>query len=142
MENYKSCLPMMANSLVPHEKPMQVISRLLKANEIYGEVEAIVDGNSIFVDKDGSVEDVILLEMMAQSAAAVTGFQNYSSNKQHKGLLVGAKDIIIEGRVYIKTPVLIQMTKKAQFSRFQIFNAVIKTKDKKIAQGEIKVFKE
>lgn len=88
-------LPMEAEKLVPHRLPMRLIDRLMEADGKNGMVEACVSADSPLVSLDGELEEVALIELMAQSYAAIKGYSDLACGKPIKqGFLVGVKRLV------------------------------------------------
>jgi predicted hotdog family 3-hydroxylacyl-ACP dehydratase len=66
-------LPLDAEVLIPHRKPMQVIDRLNESDGKTGIAEACFDMDSPFViDSSGKIERLVLIELVAQTYAAAS----------------------------------------------------------------------
>ena len=136
-------LPVSADRIIPQQHPMRLVSRLLKVEERYAEVEAVVNEKSPFAKADGSLEDVALFEMMAQAAAAMNGFEEFDTGlPPHRGALLGGKNIRLKGTGSVGAPLLIKIRKKASFGNFGVIGATVHSGKTLLAQGDIKVFKE
>ena len=135
-------LPMSVENLIPQKLGMRVVSSLLKVGERTAKIESIFTEKSPFVKPDGSIEEIAYMEMMAQSAAAMNGFEKFDTDRPDPGgFLIGGQKINIYCKAYIKERLIIDISKQAKFGNFGILTATIKRNNDLIAEGEIKIYK-
>ena len=135
-------LPMSTQHLIPQKQGMRVVSRLLKIGERYGKVESVFSMNSPFINKDGSIEEMAYMEIMAQSAAAMNGFEKFDTGAPDPGgFLIGGQKIKIHTKAYVGEQLITDIYKTTKFGNFGILTATIKRQDDLIAEGEIKIYK-
>ncbi len=121
---------------------MRVVSNLLEIGERYAKVESIFSSKSQFIKKDGSLEEITYMEIMAQSAAVMNGFEKFDTGAPDPaGFLIGGRKINIYAKTYAEEKLLIDIYKTAKFGNFGILTAKIKRGDDLIAEGEIKIYK-
>jgi len=82
-------LPCDATQFLPHRPPMTMISRLLEIGEC-STVESVIRPDNRFL-RDGVLDNEALPEIVAQSCAAVTGFEQ--ADHHLKGMLTGMRKI-------------------------------------------------
>ncbi len=134
-------LPMPVDNLIPQKHGMRVVSTLLKVEERFAEVESIISQDSPFAEKDGTLNNVIYMEIMAQSAAVMDGFSKFDTGASSPGgFLIGGKNIIINRKAYVNEKLITDIYKTAKFGSFGVLTAAIRSKDKTVARGEIKIF--
>ncbi|MDP3284348.1 MAG: SPASM domain-containing protein [Desulfobacterales bacterium] len=93
------------------------------------------------LQKDGSVDHVAYLEMMAQSIAALNGFRNMgASDSAPEGYLLGAKNLKINKSAYAGDSLSIMVFKYARYGGFGIVKGVVKRDNEILAEGEIKIW--
>ena len=103
-------LPVNADLLLPHEKPMCVVDRLLESDGTAGQTEAIFSSESPFVNAEGKIDRLMLLELIAQSYASARGYEDISDgNNISKGFLVGISKAIFHGDAYAEKPLLVKI---------------------------------
>ena len=73
--------PIEAEQLIPHRPPMRLIDRLLSYDGLQGVVESTLLSDSICLQDDGSIEQAAMVELMAQSFAAVKGYADLQEGK-------------------------------------------------------------
>lgn len=134
-------LPMSVENLIPQKDGMQVVSELLKVGERYAKVSSILSDKSPFIKEDKSLEDVVYMEIMAQSAAAMNGFEKFDTAKtDYGGFLIGGQKINIYTKTYAGQKLIIDIFKTTKFGNFGILMATIKHKNKLVAEGEVKIY--
>ncbi|MCK5311842.1 MAG: SPASM domain-containing protein [Desulfobacteraceae bacterium] len=134
-------LPISVESFIPQKQGMRVVSTLLNIEERAAKVESVFSDKSPFVKKDGSLEEVAYMEIMAQSAAVMNGFSKFDTGAPPPGgFLVGGQKINIYKKSYIKEKLIIDIYKTAKFGGFGILSAIVKRGNETIAEGEIKIF--
>ena len=131
-------LPMPAEMLVPHRPPILVIERLLEFNDTKGVVESCMHPDSIFARKDGSIEQVTMVEIIAQSFAAVKGYADLLEGKPiSKGFLVGVKRLNIFGMAFIPSFTRELLVKITASSMAYSLKRVLKFRAKAISNNVI-----
>ena len=134
-------LPLKVDDLIPQKQGMRVVSTLLNIEERFARVESVFSNKSPFVKKDGSLEEIVYMEIMAQSAAVMNGFSKFNTGAPPpSGFLVGGQKINIYKKSYAKEKLIIDIYKTAKFGNFGILEAIVKRGDEIIAEGKIKIF--
>lgn len=81
------------DALVPHRRPLRLIDEILSVSDNHAQTAAVVTLDWPTVEK-GAAHVLVLIELVAQTAAVVGGYQasvNPSESRPHKGMLVGIK---------------------------------------------------
>jgi radical SAM protein with 4Fe4S-binding SPASM domain len=134
-------LPMNVKIIIPQKNGMRVVSTLLNVEERYAKVESVFSNKSPFVKKDGSLEEITYMEIMAQSAAVMNGFSKYDTGAPFPGgFLLGGQKINIYKKSFINEKLVTDIYKTAKFGNFGILTATVKRGNEIIADGEIKIF--
>ncbi len=134
-------LPISVDRLIPQKNPMRVIDNLLRVSERCADFNVIVSNDMIFVREDGVLDEYVYMEMVAQAAAALTGFKSLGINDQVvDGLLLGGKKFEIFGKSHIGDTLNISIFKYARFGDFGIIKGTISRGEDIIAEGEIKIW--
>ncbi|CCK81993.1 radical SAM/SPASM domain-containing protein [Desulfobacula toluolica] len=134
-------LPMSVEKLVPQKQGMRVVTNLLTVKERYAKVESIFPANSPFIKKDGSLEEFAYMEVMAQSAGVMDGFEKFDTGKLSPGgFLIGGQKINIYAKTFAGDKLIIDIYKTTKFGNFGILTAKIYCKDILIAEGEVKIY--
>ncbi len=133
-------LPRRAEELMPHSGSMCVIDKLITVSEDFAETILTIKPNSPFVRLDGTVEECVFIEMIAQSMAARSGFDLTAEKlKKQKGYLLGIKNMKITGAAKAGDTLKVKVSKSGQYGDFSIIEGTVFNGEKILAQGEIKV---
>jgi 3-hydroxyacyl-[acyl-carrier-protein] dehydratase len=135
-------LPMDAGGLLPHRPPMCVIDRLTSYDGQCGTVEAMIPPDSIFIRDDGSVEPAVCVELIAQSFAAVKGYDNLIEGQPvSKGFLVEVKGFRFDGTIYGGEPLQIVINRLGGTVEFALAEGkVVMRGEEVIASGRAMVW--
>ena len=131
-------LPVAVDRLIPQVKPMKMIDELVWVGERAAKVRATITEDNPFVRGDGTLEESVYLELIAQTAAAVTGFETFGvSNAVADGFLVGAKELKIFGTARVGETLTISFLRHTKFEDFSILNGRVLRGDELLAQGDV-----
>ena len=90
--------PIAAEQLIPHRPPMCLIDRLLSFDGLQGVVESTLLPDSICLQDDGSIEQAAMVELIAQSFAAVKGYADHQEGKTvRQGFFSGGQTVHFPG---------------------------------------------
>ncbi len=93
--------PVDAEMLVPQRTPLRVVDRLTSFDGNDAVVETVMPEEGVFIRSDGSVEPMVLIELVAQAFASVKGYEDFTEDKPvGKGFLVEVKSCIFFGTAY------------------------------------------
>lgn len=134
-------LPIAAEELVPHRLPMRLVERLLTVDGNSGVVEAEVTGECPLVDEDGVLEDIALVELIAQGYAALKGYLDRVENKPvRQGFLVGVKKLVKVEAAKAGDRLRIEVKTEAELEDFAVAEGLVWRGGQLVARGEIKVW--
>lgn len=133
-------LPAAITSDIPQAPPMRVIDTLLTIGERCAETLVEIRPDMPFVGSDGILDEVVFIEMVAQSIAALNGFKERRNGNHSEGALLGAKSFRIMGRAAVGDVLNIAVFKTARFGEFGIIRGVVSKGGTVLAEGEIKVW--
>ena len=134
-------LPMPAEQLVPHRPPFLFVSNLLEFSGEVGVVESILDPDNLFLNKDNSLMELAMVEILAQSAAAVKGFSSMQKGEDiKKGFLVEIREFFYKKECYSGDIIQNHIEIIKSFSGFSIIKGVLKGKDEELASGSLKLW--
>ena len=133
--------PIPAHILVPHQKPMLLIDRLLSCDNSTGVVEAIIRDENIFAGENGRLDSAALIELMAQSYAAIEGYRCLSDNLPvRQGFLVGMQQIDIKGQAFVGDCLNIKITPVAIVGQFAVVAGEVLRQEETIVTGNLKLW--
>jgi 3-hydroxyacyl-[acyl-carrier-protein] dehydratase len=139
--NKDLALPVTVDMLLPHRLPMCLVDRLVEFDDNSGVVEACIGPDSLLVNKDGTLDRVVLIELIAQSYAAVKGYSDLLGGKEiKKGFLVAAKQIELNGKAAPGDLLRIRVSTTGVVGDFNIADGVITKDDMVLASGNITVW--
>ena len=133
--------PIAAEQLIPHRPPLCLIDRLLAYDGLQGVVEATLLPGSICIMDDGSIEQTALVELIAQSFAAIKGYADLLEGKPvYKGFLVGVKRVTFQGTAYGNDRLLIDITKTGETDEFALAEGRVIRGEEVLAAGSLMVW--
>ncbi len=134
-------LPLAAEELVPHRVPMRLVDRLLAVDGKDGVVEAQIIAECPLVDAAGELEDIAMIELIAQSYAALKGYLDRLENKaSRQGFLVGVKKLVTLEPVRVGDCLRIDIMTLGELEDFAVAEGQVWLGEKLVARGEIKVW--
>lgn len=122
------------DSLIPHRKPIRIISDVLEIQEDYAVATAIVNPDWPLFDGD-AVDSLVLIEATAQTAAIVEGYKRSKQGKAGvKGWLVGIKNAEFNvAKIPVNTQLTIFVNSKYSFDNYGVVQGTIKSGDDVLA---------
>lgn len=140
--NLDLTLPMPAIELIPHRPPMLLVERLLSYEPGgSGTVEACLDSSSFLASKQGVLDEVAMVEMLAQGYAAIKGYDDLLCGKPvQEGFLVGIRKFRMSGRVSAGERLVITINTVGSFEGFAVIEGQIRSAEEIIATGFIKLW--
>lgn len=134
-------LPMAAEELIPHRLPMRQVESLLDFQEGEGIVEALVQEGNPLLDEAGYLSEVALVEMLAQSFAAVQGYADQLAGKPvGEGFLVGIRKISIAAKARLGDRLTIRIRPIATLEGFAVVEGVLSRGAEVLAVGNLKLW--
>jgi predicted hotdog family 3-hydroxylacyl-ACP dehydratase len=134
-------LPADTEPFMPHRSPLRLVQSLRRVEDDYAEAQALLKAGDVGVGPDGRVEAAVLLEMVAQTYAAVQGYQERDSGKPaNLGYLVGASDFRIDHRPPAGQPLLIRIKSSCSFGDFYLVDGQVLCESRVVARGTLRVW--
>lgn len=134
-------LPLEAEQLIPHRLPMRLVDRLLEIDGKNGVVEARVTTDCSLVSATGRLEDVALIELLAQAYAAVKGYSDLKDGALVKqGFLVGIKKVTWLKSAQVGDCLRIDIRTLGELGDFAVAEGDVWCGNAMLAHGEIKVW--
>ena len=120
---------------------MQVIDTLMSIGERTANINVTISNDMLFVRDDGTLDETVYIELIAQSIAAQAGFKQIGvTNQAVEGFLLGAKNLEVYAPAHIGDTLTISIAKYARFGDFGIFKGKVFRGQDLLAQGEVKVW--
>ena len=134
-------LPMPADKLIPHRPPLCLVSRLLWFEDPVGVVESVILPDNIMLNSDGSLEQLSLIELIAQASAAVKGYSDLLQGKDIKrGFLVDVRRARFMGPRFEGDRLHIRVETIKNIAGFSVINGEVTRQGETIALGTVKVW--
>ena len=134
-------LPVSVEDLVPHRLPMRLVESLERVNGNNGAAKASIRSDCPLLDAQGKLEDVALIERVAQSYAALKGYIDTRAGRPiRRGFLTGVKDFRRYARVRSGDELHITLQTIADLDHFAVAQGDIFCEETLVAQAEVKVW--
>jgi predicted hotdog family 3-hydroxylacyl-ACP dehydratase len=134
-------LPQKAEPYILHSGLMCVVDHLIEAGEENAVTMVVVDQDSPFASRDGTVDETIFIEMVGQTIAAGNGYKlSEEDRRKQQGFLIGIKNFKIQRPLHVGENLLIKASKSAEFGGFIMIEGSVNRGSEVLANGEIKVF--
>ncbi|MBF0118665.1 MAG: hypothetical protein HQK79_07495 [Desulfobacterales bacterium] len=134
-------LPIELDEILPHKPPMRLIKRLLSFEHGKGTAEAIIDDDNIFLDDAGYLNTTTLIELIAQTFAAIKCYDDLLCRRPLKrGFLVGIRKVQFMGKAIIGDILKINVKTRTTLGAFMAAYGEVIIRDEVIAKGEITVW--
>lgn len=134
-------LPIEAATLLPHRPPMILVEKLVEYCQGSGTVVAGVRSGDLFVGDNGQLEAVAMIELVAQSYAAIKGYDDLIHHRPvQKGFLVGSRTFKVKRCPHVGETMTIHITTTAELDGFSVVDGVIRVEDEVIAEGSVKLW--
>ncbi len=126
--------------LIPQRKPMIMIDKLLSFSEKEVRTSFKIITDNIFV-QNGELQEVALIENMAQTAAAGTGYNAYINKEiPKKGFIGAVKNFEVYLLPKLNDIIETKLNITAEVFNASVVEAQIFCNDKLIAKAELKIF--
>jgi predicted hotdog family 3-hydroxylacyl-ACP dehydratase len=121
-------------SLIPHREKIKIISGILEIKENTATSTTTVNPNWPLYDGD-SVNSLVLIEAIAQTAAIVDGYKRRQQGKDGaKGWLVGIKNAEFkEKKIPVNTNLIVMIENKYSFDNYGVLEGTVKAGEKVLA---------
>lgn len=134
-------LPLAAETLIPHRLPMLLVDELLEIDGKSAVVAAQISATCPLVDASGKLEDIALVELIAQSHAVLNGYYDQLEAKPvRQGFLVGVNKTEWFGTAHVGDRLLIKIDTLAEIESFIVASGEIWCGETMIASGELKAW--
>lgn len=133
--------PIPAEQLIPHRPPLRLVESLLEYDDQTGVVEAVLWPGNPGVKEDGSIEQAVMVELVAQSFAAVKGYADRMEERPAgKGFLVGVKHFTFQAAAFSGDRLLIYITKTGETDEFALAEGRVMRGEEVLAFGNVMVY--
>jgi predicted hotdog family 3-hydroxylacyl-ACP dehydratase len=131
-------LPVDAELLVPHRRPICMIDRLVEYRDESCTLEALVHSGNPLVDEDGLLDCVAYMELIAQAFAAFKGYhETFHEKPIKKGFLVVAKHMECKKEAFLGDLLRINVSTVSEVGGFAIAEGTVTRGDEVLATGSL-----
>ena len=133
----KPALPCEAQPWLPHRPPMTMVDRLLEFGE-WSRLEAKIAPDNRFL-RNGELDPEAIPEIVAQSCAVITGFEE--NNHNLKGILTGLRSLQISETIRSGDRLIVEVRETAQIDNYHTLDFKVFRDSGNIlcAQGEMSI---
>jgi len=125
------------DALIPHRRPLRLIDELLEVDEDSAVSAAMITTQWPMLE-NGAANPIVLIELVAQTAAALGGLKGKKENKEaaaSRGLLVAIKSAnFIIDEIPLQSRIITHSTTRLLMENFKEITGVIKLDDTVIAE--------
>lgn len=134
-------LPVAAERILPHRPPMLLLKRLTACTELTAAAEARFPAESLFADADGRIDPVVMVELMAQTYAALRGYADLVQGQPvQEGLLVGARQVRILGAAHAGEELRVEVRTDGLYEGFALVEGEVRRGTELLAAGTVKLW--
>lgn len=136
-----STFPLPVERLLPQRPPMLLLDRLLSCTPGGGTAEARVGAGNLFRLPDDTIHAAALFELMAQTYAAVQGYQSILAGKPVSlGYLAGITRAVVRGAARVGDHLLVTVRQTALVPPFVRAEARVVRDGETLAEGELTLY--
>jgi predicted hotdog family 3-hydroxylacyl-ACP dehydratase len=133
--------PIPVEQLIPHRPPLRLVDLLLEHDGQNGVVQSTFLPGNIGLLEDGSVEQSVMVELIAQSFAAVKGYTDLLEGKPvGRGYLVGVKRCAFLGTAFCRERLLIHIAKTGETDEFSLAEGRVMREEEVLTSGNVMVW--
>ncbi|NLC71445.1 MAG: 3-hydroxyacyl-ACP dehydratase [Desulfuromonadaceae bacterium] len=133
--------PVPAERLIPHRLPMRLIETLESCDGETGVVRVRSDFGNPFIEGDGTLAAPALLELLAQSYAAVQGYADCCAGEpMRRGYLVGARRVEFFHAAKAKDSLKVEVHAVGSFQGFVVVEGKVLRDGVLLAKGSFKLW--
>lgn len=134
-------MPIPAKRLLPHRPPLLLLERLTACTELTATAETFFTAQSLFTAKDGRVDPVVMVELIAQTYAAFQGYGDLVHGRPvRKGFLVGARQVRIFAHACVGDLLRITVRTEIVFEGFAMVEGQVHRGEDLLAAGIVKLW--
>ena len=131
--------PVALTALVPHRRPMLLLSALTRSGKSDAECRAEIAPDNLFLGPDGRLDRVALLEVMAQCFAAGSGAAQ-TEGAPGMGYLAGIRDVCIHGDAVVGDVLTIRARSEGGLGDISLVRGEVYCCSRLLAEGRFKIY--
>lgn len=120
---------------------MRLVETLLCYGNAAGLVEARPTADGVLIEADGTLNEVALVELLAQGYAVIKGYDDLRNDREiSRGFLVGVKKLRIAGEGRADDRLLVRIRTVGSFEGFAVAEGEVTRGEELLASGTIKLW--
>lgn len=124
-----------------HKPPMLMVDKILEEEDLKAKTSFTIREDNICLDENGVLARAALIEIAAQSFAAIDRYRKIKANlKTAKGFLASVKDFKFYDDAKNGNEIICSLEKTDEIAGMHIINADLFVNNNMIASGEIRIF--
>ncbi len=125
--------------LIPQRPPMTMIDALIAADEKSARGQLYIQESNLFSD-NGVLAEPGLIEFIAQTAAAYTGYKNKTTNREVSEGYIGAiKNLVIHELPKVNSPIQSEIVVENEIVGYTIIAGRVYQEDRLLAECEMRI---
>jgi predicted hotdog family 3-hydroxylacyl-ACP dehydratase len=125
--------------LIPQRPPMQMIDKLTDADERSAKGYLFIRESNLFCE-NGRLREPGLIEFIAQTAAAFTGYRNkINSGSVHEGYIGAVKNLVVTALPPVNTEITSEIILENEIVGFTIITGKVFSNNQVIASCEMRI---
>lgn len=125
------------DDLVPHRRPLRLIDEIVSVDEDSAVTAAVMSRQWPLL-KNGAANPIVLIELVAQTAAALGGLKQNNKNKSatgNRGLIVGIKSAVFYiDEIPLHSRIITRSTTRLLLENFKEITGVAKIGESVVAE--------
>jgi len=134
-------LPQPAREFLPHRPPMQLVDRLLAVDSGEGLLEVVPGPGNPLLGKDGELDGVALIELIAQGYAAIQGYEDRCAGRPPgRGFLVGIRRAELFAPARLGECLQVRVRTQARVDAFAMIEGEVRSGAALLASAALKLW--
>lgn len=131
-------LPVDAKAFIPHKPPVAMVTEIVHIADSGGDIRSVIAEDNIFADERGNLDNAVLIELAAQSVAALNGF--ITPGRIPDGMLVEVNRFVCHAPVRVGATVTTRFVTTTEFLPWHIIEfKILGENDELKAEGVLKL---
>lgn len=127
---------------IPQRKPIVMVSEIVSCNTKGIETRLNISDDNIFV-VDGLLQEAGVIENIAQSAAAMTGYHaKQNSEEVKRGFIGSVKNLTLSALPEANASIVTQINIVTEVMNATVIEGIVKQKDEILARCQMNIFLE
>lgn len=134
-------LPASAAAYLPQQPPMRFIDEIVEIGERNARLRTRIHPDNVFVDEDGTLDEAVYAELIAQGVAALEGFvMTPEERARHQGFLTGIKNCELRKSARVGDELEVWVEKTGRFGGFGIVEGEVRRDGSVLARAQVNIY--